>query len=526
LQLNPNYARAYYNLGNVFHDKNQLDEAVSCYQRVRELTPDFIEVYDKLGATLQKKGEGDKAIECYRRALSLQPDFVGAYIGLGRALRDQGKYAEAEESFRKSLEILPDCFACYSNLLFQILYNTDYDAKTVRFEHQKFAEHCAKPCISSILPYTNNTSTDRKLKIGYVSLDFRCHSVAYFFEPILHTHNRGNLEVFCYSDVINAAQDEVTARIKLRTDKWRNLVGMSDDQAVELIRKDEIDILIDLAGLTSPRILLFARKPAPVQVTWIGYPATTGLSTMDYKIVDNFTDPEGITEQFYTEKLIRMPKSFLCYLPEKDSPAVRDLPALKSGHITFGSFNNFAKISPATFGLWNKILKAIPDSHLVIKTWSFSDKTARQYSLDMFLKEGISSERIILLPYEPSAKGHLDLYNRIDIALDTFPYNGTTTTCEALWMGVPVVTLSGNTHVSRVGLSLLSNVGLPELVARTSDEYVAIAINMAGDLKKLQSLRKNLRDMMSHSPLTDSQRFTTNLENIYRTIWGKWCGTA
>jgi protein O-GlcNAc transferase len=521
LQLNPNYAKAHYNLGNAFQEKGQLDEAIACYQKVSELTPEFIEVYQRLGTALQKKGEGDRAIECYRRALSLNPDIVGPYINLGRALRDQGKYVEAEECFRKCLKIRPDCFACYSNLLFEMLYNSNYDAETVFSEHLKFAKDCAEPFISSIPAYTNKRSADRKLKIGYVSLDFRCHSVAFFFEPVLLMHNRKDFEIFCYSDVIK--QDGVTERIKTQTDEWRNLVGLSDDQAADLIRKDGIDILIDLAGLTSPRILLFARKPAPVQVSWIGYPATTGLSTMDYKIVDSYTDPDGMTEQFYTEKLIRMRKGFLCYLPERDSPDIGPLPAFSSGHITFGSFNNFTKISAMVFSLWSRILKAIPDSHLVVKTWSFSDRTARQYVLDMFLKEGVAAEQIVLLPYEPSTKGHLNMYNRMDIALDTFPYNGTTSTCEALWMGVPVITFAGNTHASRVGVSLLSNIGLPELIAGTPDEYVAIAVNLANDLKKLQSLRESLRDMMSQSPLADARRFTINLENSYRTMWENWC---
>jgi predicted O-linked N-acetylglucosamine transferase (SPINDLY family) len=524
LQLNPNYAKAHYNLGNALQEKGQLDEAIACYQKVSELTPDFIEVYDRLGTALQKKGEGDRAIECYRRALSLNPDFVGPYISLGRALRDQGKYVEAEECFRQSLKIMPDCFACYSNLLFQMLYNSNYDAETIFSEHLKFAKHCAEPLISSIPTHTNERSADRKLKIGYVSLDFRYHSVAYFFEPILLAHDRDHFEIFCYSDVVS--QDEVTERIKSQADQWRNLVGISNGQAVELIRKDGIDILMDLAGLTAPRILMFAHKPAPVQATWIGYPATTGLSTMDYKLVDNYTDPDGMTEQFYTEELIRMPEGFLCYLPERDSPEIGPLPAFASGRITFGSFNNFTKISPLVFALWSRMLKVIPDSHLVIKTWSFSDRTARQYALDMFVKEGVSPERIILLPYEPSTKGHLNIYNRIDIALDTFPYNGTTTTCEALWMGVPVITLSGNTHVSRVGMSLLSNVGLPELVAKTDDEYIAIAMNLANDLHKLKSLREGLRGMMQHSPLTDANRFAINLENCYRAMWEEWCKTA
>jgi protein O-GlcNAc transferase len=299
---------------------------------------------------------------------------------------------------------------------------------------------------------------------------------------------------------------------------------MSDEQVTELIRKDEIDILVDLAGHTaSNRILVFARKPAPIQINWIGYPPTTGLSTIDYKIVDNYTDPLGKTEHFYTEKLIRMPESFLCYLPDRESSEVGNLPTLTSGYITFGSFNNFAKVSPEVMELWANILNAMPDSRLILKAKSFSDRSTCEYVRDVFNLKGIAEERTELLSWEPSTTGHLDIYNRIDISLDTFPYNGTTTTCEALWMGVPVITLAGTAYASRSGVSLLSNVGLPDLVATTFDEYFSIAIDLAKDSKRLQSLRKNLRDMMKYSPLCDAKRFTINSERCYRKMWETWC---
>jgi len=246
---------------------------------------------------------------------------------------------------------------------------------------------------------------------------------------------------------------------------------------------------------------------------------------MDYKIVDSYTDPPGMTEQFYAEKLIRMPDSFLCYLPERDSPEVGRLPALSAGHITFGSFNNFAKVSPEVMDLWIKILKATPGSCLVMKAKSLSERSICEYVREVFNRKGIAEGRIELLSWEPSTTGHLSTYNRIDIGLDTFPYNGTTTTCEAIWMGAPVITLAGKTHASRIGLSLLTNIGLPELVAGTPDEYVTIAVNLAGDLNKLQSLRRHLRDMMLHSPLTDTKRFIFNLESCYYKLWEVWCNS-
>jgi predicted O-linked N-acetylglucosamine transferase (SPINDLY family) len=363
------------------------------------------------------------------------------------------------------------------------------------------------------------------LRIGYVSPDFRNHSVAYFIEPVIREHSPDNFDVICYSH--SFVQDHVTESIKQSAGDWRDITRASDDVAYKLIREDGIDILIDLAGHTgNNRLPLFARKPAPVQISWIGYPATTGLSAIDYKIVDEYTDPSGITDQFYTERLLRLPDTFLCYLPDASIPAVGSLPALSSGYITFGSFNHFSKISPMVFSMWQDILRKIPTARLVIKTRSLSDPTVRDSVMKTFRNEGIAEERLELLSWSPSRREHLDLYNRIDIALDTFPYHGTTTTCEALSMGVPVVTLAGDTHCSRVGVSLLSNVGLPELIAYTPESYIEKAVTLANDLEKLQSLRVTLRDKMTLSPLSDAKRFTANLEKCYREIWKQWCKTA
>jgi protein O-GlcNAc transferase len=525
VQLNPTLAGPYYNLGIIFEERGQLTEAIDLYQKALQHDPNLVDAYNNLGNIMQKQNAFDKAIEYFHRALVLRPDFAEPLINLGNMMRDFGQPDEAEKCYRRALEIRPEWSFCYGNLLFLMLYNSRYDAQTIFLEHLKFAKQYEDPLRSVVLPYMNERTAGRRLKVGYVSPDFRRHPVASFIEPILAAHNRNHCEVFCYSDV--PKQDDVTGRIRGYADQWRDIRGLSDEKAVELIRKDGIDILVDLAGHTAGnRLLLFARRPAPVQVSWIGYPATTGLSAMDYKIVDSYTDPWGMTEQFYTEKLIRLPDSFLCYLPESESPEVGPLPVLKSGHITFGSFNNFAKVSPEVIELWTKILKAISGSRLLMKAKSLSDRSTRDYVTGLFVQRGVTAGRIELLSWEPSTGGHLETYNRIDIALDTFPYNGTTTTCEAAWMGVPVISLEGNTHASRVGASLLSHIGIPDLIAKAADEYVAIAVNLADDTQRLQRLRVNLRDMMMHSPLTDAKRFVINLENAYRSIWGEWCGKA
>jgi len=524
LELNPKNADAYVNLGIVLKEKGQSDEAIASYQKALELNIGNSDAYVNLSIVLKDKGQLNEAVISCQKALQYDPSNAFAYINMGNAFIYQGKSEKAEECYRHALKINSNLSIAYSNLLCSMNYNPSHDARATFTEHIRFAKQFAEPLSSCIVPHTNSRIHSRKLRIGYVSPDFRKHSVAYFIEPVMVSHNREDFEVFCYANVL--AQDEVTERIQASVDHWRIIAGLSDEEAAELIRRDTIDILVDLAGHTANnRILLFARKPAPVQASWIGYPATTGLLTIDYKIVDGYTDPPGMTEGYYTEELVRLPESFLCYMPDKESPGVRPLPALEVGHITFASFNNFAKVSSVVVSLWTEILKSVPESRLILKSHSFTDQETCRYAMEMFTREGIEEGRIELLQPQASIREHLDLYGRVDIALDTHPYHGTTTTCEALWMGVPVVTLAGNYHASRVGVSLLSNIGLPELIAKTRDEYITIAINLANDLKRLELLRKDLRYTMINSPFCDVKRFIVNLENMYRNILENWCSS-
>ena len=523
IQFNPSNAGAYNNLGAALQEKGQLDDAITYYQKAIKINPNHIQAYHALAAALVCKWQLNEAINVNNKILQLNASDAHAYYRLGNILMTQSKLSEAEKCFKLAIQLKPDELKPYRFLLMLMSYYPKYSGQNIFYEHLQFAKQFEEPLHSKIFYHTNERIFNRRLKIGYVSPDFLSHPVAYFIEPVLISHNRDFFEIFCYSDV--SSPDEVTNRIKKYSDQWRNIVGTSDEKVAELIRKDKIDILVDLAGHTGivNRILLFAHKPAPVQVSWIGYPTTTGLSTIDYKIVDSYTDPLGMTEQFYTEKLLRLPEIFLCYLPDKDSPDVDTLPGLTSGYITFGSLNNFVKVTPDVITLWSTILKAVPNSRLIMKSFSFFDITTRSYAKNLFINEGIEAERIELLQPVPSIKDHLSLYNQIDIGLDTFPYNGTTTTCDALWMGVPVITLVGNTHASRVGVSLLSNVGLPDLIANTSDEYASMAVNLTKDLRGLQSLRERLRGMMKDSSLCDAKKFTGNLEWRYRQMWETWC---
>jgi protein O-GlcNAc transferase len=522
MRINPNDPTAYINIGIAMHNKGKFNDAITYLQKALLLNPNIEMTYNYLGFSMFCQDRLTEAIQNFEASLRINPSSIIALSRLGQTFEKQGRVIEAENFFRRALQIQPNDIIIHEVLLMNLLYSSRYDSQAIFTEHVQFAKQFEKPLQSFSSPSSFKKTLKRKLKIGYVSPDFRSHSVSYFIEPVLFSHDKEQFEIFCYS--LSSEKDEVTTRLQKHVDHWQNIIKMSDEDAAKSIQTDGIDILVDLAGFTANnRILLFARKPAPIQVSWIGYPATTGFSTIDYKIVDNYTDPPGTSEQFYTENLILMPESFLCYQPERTSPEVGSLPALASGHITFGSFNYFTKVSPEVLDLWIQILKTIPDSHLILKSKCFFDRLTREYVKNLFGQQGIESLRIDLLGWTPSIRAHLEMYNYIDIGLDTFPYNGTTTTCEALWMGVPVITLAGDTHRSRVGMSLLSNIGLPELIARDAEEYHEIAVQAASDITKLKSLRNGLREKVAHSPLTNIKQFIINLENCYKDMWARYC---
>jgi predicted O-linked N-acetylglucosamine transferase (SPINDLY family) len=330
---------------------------------------------------------------------------------------------------------------------------------------------------------------------------------------VLEHYDRERFEVHCYAT--NGAVDEVSERLRARVDGWVQAERLTDEELAARVRADGIDILVDLAGHTSGnRLLAFARRAAPVQVTWLGYPTTTGLSAMDYRITDWEVDPAGY-EAFNAERPLRLPGSYFCYRPYERAPQVAPLPALRSGTVTFGSFNNFAKVSPAVLALWAQVLQAVPGSRLLLKARSLADAQVRQALLERLGAQGIEGERIDLRGWEAEVGGQLALYGEVDIGLDTWPYNGATTTCEALWMGVPVVSLSGATHASRMGRSILKAAGLAHCVADTPEAYVRAAVALAGDLDALARLRAGLRERLRASPLTDEIAFTRNLEAAY-----------
>ncbi len=435
----------------------RLEEAVHLLTRAISLRPKFAEAHRDLGGAMLRQGNLEGAIASLQRALQLRPGFAEAWGSLGDAYQLEGKISQAIRCYRRLLELVPRAAKVHSNMLLSMNYDPRFSAEEVFHEHLRWAERHADPHFRDIQPHTNDRTPNRRLMIGYVSPDFRRHSVNYFAEPILAGHYREDFHVTCYSDAIRP--DGVTRDLASLSDDFRDTHAMNDEQLAAQVRADGIDILVDLSGHTgNNRLGTFARKPAPIQVTYLGYPNTTGLAAIDYRITDALADPPGHSEHFHSEQLVRLPATFLCYQPPPDSPDVGPLPCLKAGYVTFGCFNILAKITDEVMALWARILQDLPNSRLVLKGRSnaLSAENRRQHVRDIFVNHGISPDRLELLGKEPSYAQHLTHYSRLDIVLDPFPYNGTTTTCEALWMGLPVVTLAGDRHVSRVGVSILT----------------------------------------------------------------------
>jgi predicted O-linked N-acetylglucosamine transferase (SPINDLY family) len=521
IQLKPDYSEAHSNLGNALTDMGQLDDAIAAYRQAIRLKPDLAEAHNNLGNALKDIGRPDEAIAACRLAIRLKPDLAAAHNNLGNALRNVGQLDEAVASFRQAIRLKLGYHLAHSNLIYTLHFHSGYDARMIHEEHRRWNQQHAEPFRKFIRPHTNNRDPERPLRIGYVSPDFCGHPVSRFLFPLLAAHDPDLFEVFCYSDV--RRPDGFTGLLCRHAKQWRNTVGLTDERAAQLIREDQVDILVDLTmHMAGNRMLLFARKPAPVQVTYLAYCSTTGLETMDYRLTDPHLDPPGMNDSFYSEKSIRLPETYWCYSPDEQSPQVGPPPALRAGNVTFGSLNNFCKVSPQTLDLWIQLLRATPKSHLILHAHEGSH---RQRVWDLLERQGIDPRRVMFVGRVPLSE-YFKRYEQIDIGLDPFPCNGGTTTCDALWMGVPVVTLAGRTAVGRGGVSVLRNVGLPELIAKTPEQYVQIAAALANDLPRLAELRRTLRARMQASPLMDAPRFARNIEAAYRQMWRDWCKQA
>lgn len=505
-------------LGNALTALGRLDEAETAIRRALAIDPGLAEAHCNLGCVLIRQDDAAGAMAHLRRAIEIAPRFAGAHQNLGAALFRQGRITDAVGSFSHAIASDPTLAPAYASLGMCLSFLPDVGYGLIADTARRWSQLLPRPAEHPAHP--NSAVPHRRLRIGYVSADFRTHAVASFIESVFAAHDASAIETICYSNTRN--EDETTARIKGLVDGWRSIAALGDDAAAALIRSDDIDILVDLSGHTEgERLALFVRKPAPIQCTWLGYWATTGLPEIDYIIADRFVLPVE-HEAHYSEKPFRLPDSYLCFTPPALPIAVNDPPVLRNGFVTFGSCNNVLKINTGVIALWSQLLAEIPDARLVLRAGFLSVAAVREEIARQFAAVGVTPGRLDLLGGADRA-GLLATYSDIDIALDPFPYGGGTTTAEALWMGVPVVSLRGDRFSGRVGESILTSVGLPGLVAADAAGYVAIATALAASSSHLGDLRAKLRGMVVGSPLCDAKRFTQHLEAAYRSMWQRWC---
>ena len=509
LELDDSRIECYNNLACFMMELNRPEDAQRYLLKSIQMAPDHADTYNYLGNLYLRHWQLTEAGEQYRRVVELRPDFASGYANLAWVATLEGRIADAVALYHKALELQPDFRIAADNYLFALNYSDICAPEQVCDEHLRLAEQCYPPITDQTV---QKHKPKGKIRVGYVSPDFKTHSVGFFTEPVLRSHNKEHFEIFCY-DVV-AVPDETTRRMMNLGWTWRTVYGLSDSGLAKQIQTDEIDILVDLAGHTKGnRLGVFALQPAPIQVTWLGYPNTTGMKQIYFRLTDELADPPGMTDHLYAERLVRLPRSFLCYDPPASAPEVQPL---REGSVVFCCFNNNPKISETVLHLWARVLHALPDSKLCLKNGALREAKVRNSLIQRLSAYGIDPARLILSAFSESREGHLQLYGTCHIALDTYPYNGTTTTCEALLMGVPVVTLAGPTHASRVGVSILNTVGLSELTALDADQYVEIAVTLAKSPVRLQEYRRCLREQLLQSPMVDASTFTANLEHAYQ----------
>jgi predicted O-linked N-acetylglucosamine transferase (SPINDLY family) len=524
LALWPDSPAAHFNLGVAYTNLDKTFAAISSFKEAIVRKPAFADAHNNLGVAYRTAGSLVDSVSHFRQALALRPNFAEAHNNLGAAQKDQGMPDLARAQYEAAISVAPHYAAAHNNLLLSMQYASDIDADELFALHQRFAAQFEPELAPLRLPHDNAADPGKRLKIAYVSPDLRQHAVAYFIEPVLAQHDKAEVEVYCYYN--HTAEDIVTARLKSHADHWVATHAMSDQQLADRIRADGIDVVIDLAGHTAGnRLLALARKPAPVQVSYLGYPATTGLESIDYRLTDGYAEPPGMTERYNVEQLWRLPEIFCCYAAHPNSPDVIDHPPLDdNGHITFGCFNNYAKVSDQAITLWAAILAKVPGAKLMLEILGLDNPGFRDGVEQRFARLGIDPARLILIAND--RKNQYVLYNRIDIALDPFPCNGGTTSLDTLWMGVPFVSLAGTNFISRLGVTILNNGGLAELVAADGPDYIRIASELALDPDRLRRMRAGLRARVQTSPLMDVARFTRHLEQAYRGMWQAWCSRA
>lgn len=512
-------AKFYNNFAVALKECGREEEAVVLFRQAIALQPDYFKAFSNMAKTLQNMKWFSEAEKCYLQCLQLKPDCLDSKRQLGKVYQSQGKSEQAIRCYRDVLTKEPDNYAAHTYLLFAMSTVPDYDVKTQQAERRAWAEKHADKYLNTIQAYSNTPDPERRLRIGYVSGDFRIHAVASIIAPAIRCFDSEQFDVVCYSSV--QRDDIVTSIFKQSATFWRSTLGLSDDEVAAQIREDQIDILVDLSGFTSDcRLLLFARKPAPIQISAWGDGTGTGLKTMDYIFNDVVSIPAEEL-QYYTEEIIYLPCR-LAYMPLLGIPDVSTLPALNNGTITFGCLNKMMKISDQALALWAEILHALPSARLLLKNAELDDEDGKATICERFSSLGIESERLLLLG-RTSTEEHMRAYQQVDIALDPLPYGGGTSTLEALWMGCPVITLYGNTSESRATAAILTATGLSDYIANDNAQYQAIALRTAADLTQLNELRLGMRQQLATTPVFDPKQYVGLVEKAYRTMWQSWC---
>ena len=513
-------ATAWARLGAVLAATGDADGAIAGYERALALEPTLADASLALAGLLKATGRYDAAEACCRGALAAGGKSAAVEQILASVLFEQGRVDEALGAIRSALALDDRDAGAHSALLRMLNYADGQEPLAVAREHRAWGEKHARGLERSAPPHHNPRAPSRKLRIGYVSPYFRKHAVTFFLETVIEHHDRDRFELILYADVVQP--DEYSARLQAHGAAWRATAGLSDEALAKLVRGDAVDILVDLSGHTpGNRLLAFARRPAPVQATWNGYPNTTGMQAMDYRITDAHCDPPGETEHLHSEALLRLRPIYMAWRPPADAPEPGPPPSLASGRTTFGSFNSCYKLTPCLVAMWARILARVPESRLLLLTIDGAE--ARERLQCLFARHGVDAQRLDIRP-RVSHADFLATHREVDIALDAFPYHGTTTTCFSLWMGLPVVTLAGRVHASRVGVTLLENLGMPQWIARDADDYVEIAARLAADRPHLARTRAALRGMLGQSPIADGRTCARSLETAYRSMWAQRCG--
>jgi predicted O-linked N-acetylglucosamine transferase (SPINDLY family) len=518
LALKPTFSEAHRTLGNAFRKQGLFSEAESSYRQALEIDPHDAESHNCLGVALKDQYRFDEAISHYRLALECKPLLASAIANLGTAYFDMGHLDKAIAHYRQALAQEPSNVEFHSQLLFSLLHSEKLATPEVFSAHVAFANYFETPLRSCWMPHTNSRDAERRLRVGFVSGDLRNHAVSHFIEPVWGLLDPAIVELWVYSNY--EMEDAVTFRLRRCASQWHKVVAMSDDELAQRIRADGIDILIDLSGHTGHnRLMAFARKPAPVQATWIGYPGTTGLTSIDYVICDRFNAPHGLYEHYYTEKFARLPSTG-AFAPSLQAPELSELPASKNGFVTFGSFNRPNKLGQRVIEVWSRVLLSVPESRLFLG--NMDDAGAARALRERFAHFGIREERLSFSPKLPIG-AYLALHKEVDIALDTWPYTGGTTTNHAVWMGVPVVTLRGPSRAHCQSAAVLGRMGLEDWIALNEDDFVRVAIERAGDVQGLAQLRRTMRERWLNSTWRNEVVIARGLEAGLRLMWQRWC---